>query len=355
MYRSLFKSPNPGALKNEHCNRKTPAKKPQKLLGTLRDSDAEECYIKYTMTKKKGLHPRNLHRHNYPLEELQKLQPALKPHMRRNPKGEWTLDFGNEQAVRALNESLLKKYYGVKRWSLPEDALCPPVPGRADYLHYLADLLAEGGPLLTGQRVRVLDIGAGSNCIYPLIGRQAYDWHFVAVDSAQSALRHMQRLLKQNPHLQGIEIRQQKRQDQIFKGVIHSSEKFALSMCNPPFYRSAQEARAANRRKNRNLKSSHTRNFGGQVHELITPGGEAGFIRQMIQESRDYAQQLLWFSSLVSNHKNLKRLMQAAQHAGAQEIREIQMTQGQKVSRILAWSFFNKTERKSACKALMQN
>jgi 23S rRNA (adenine1618-N6)-methyltransferase len=56
----------------------------------------------------------------------------------------------------------------------PANYLCPPIPAVADYLHYLADLLADGsGGVPRGIKVRALDVGVGANCIYPLLGHAA--------------------------------------------------------------------------------------------------------------------------------------------------------------------------------------
>ena len=41
-----------------------------------------------------------------------------------------------------LNRAILMHHYGVKSWDIPAGYLCPPIPGRADYIHSVADLLA---------------------------------------------------------------------------------------------------------------------------------------------------------------------------------------------------------------------
>jgi 23S rRNA (adenine1618-N6)-methyltransferase len=89
-----------------------------------------------------------------------------------NPYGKESIDFANPDAVRVFNRALLKAFYGIAHWDIPADYLCPPVPGRADYVHFLADLLASvnDGKIPRGSIVRVLDIGMGANCVYPLIG-----------------------------------------------------------------------------------------------------------------------------------------------------------------------------------------
>jgi 23S rRNA (adenine1618-N6)-methyltransferase len=40
--------------------------------------------------------------------------------------------------------------------------------------------------------VRVLDIGVGANCVYPLIGHAEYGWRFLGVDIDEAALANAQ-------------------------------------------------------------------------------------------------------------------------------------------------------------------
>lgn len=59
----------------------------------------------------------------------------------------------------------------------------------------------------------------------------------------------------------------------------------------------------------------------------------------MINESLQFKQQVGWFSSLVSQQKHLTPLQALLKNVGVAQHRIIAMRQGQKVSRILAWSF----------------
>jgi len=43
--------------------------------------------------------------------------------------------------VKVLNTALLFKYYNIQSWNFPDDNLCPPISGKVDYIHHLADLL----------------------------------------------------------------------------------------------------------------------------------------------------------------------------------------------------------------------
>ena len=130
------------------------------------------------------LHPRNRHQGRYDFAALIAVEPRLKAFMIINPYGKPSIDFANPEAVRVFNAALLKQLYGIKDWQIPEGYLCPPVPGRADYIHGLADLLAidAKGEIPRGTGFTVLDVGTGANCIYPLLGQHDYGWRFIACD-----------------------------------------------------------------------------------------------------------------------------------------------------------------------------
>lgn len=299
------------------------------------------------------LHPRNRHQGRYDFPALLQAHPALARFVIRNPYGKPSIDFADPAAVRTFNRALLAQLYGLHHWDIPEGYLCPPVPGRADYLHGLADVLAtsNAGIIPRGEQVRVLDIGTGANCIYPLLGHIDYGWQFVGSDIAPQALAAAQRNLVANGLDQAIELRLQSQRSQIFRGLLRADERFHLTLCNPPFHASASEAHSGSRRKWRNLgKLDPSRqlpalNFGGQHNELWCPGGELAFIQQMIEESREHAAQVLWFSCLVSKAGNLPLLHARLRQVGARQIRQVDMAQGQKQSRFLAWSFLDNDQQ----------
>lgn len=302
---------------------------------------------------KSELHPRNRHRARYDFDQLVQVSPSLAPYVKLNQYGDASIDFSNAQAVKALNQALLKQFYAVSVWDIPKHYLCPPIPGRADYLHYLADLLSEAnaGVIPRGQSVRVLDIGVGANMIYPLIGTHEYGWQFVGADIDAKALNNAQQIIDANALSNWIELRLQLSPASIFKGVISQGENFALTMCNPPFHGSLQEAQTGTQRKWRGLgknlakrasnNKSAVLNFGGQNAELYCEGGEEAFVAAMIKESRHYATQCIWFTTLISKAANLPSVYRALKKVNALEVKTIEMSQGQKKSRIVAWTFLN--------------
>lgn len=302
--------------------------------------------VKKIFSEKTGLHPRNKHRFRYDFRKLVQCCSELEAFVFVNVYNDETIDFANPEAVKLLNRALLKHFYGIANWDIPQGYLCPPIPGRADYIHYMADLLAasHNGMIPKGNTIKVLDIGTGANCVYPLIGQSEYGWHFVGSDIDPIALGSAQKIIDANPQLQGnIELRLQKVSAHIFKGIIQENEFFDLSICNPPFHASRAEALAGTHRKMKNLgyqKTTKTiRNFGGKNNELWCAGGEESFVRHLIRESAQFPLSCSWYSTLVSKKENLPGIYQQLQLLKATAIKTINMTQGQKSSRVVTWTF----------------
>lgn len=288
------------------------------------------------MKTKSGLHPNNIHRNGYDFDAMLKAYTPLKAFVSKNSYGNESIDFSDPKAVRALNAALLKTYYGIQDWVFPEENLCPPIPGRVDYIHHLNDLIKAEA---TGNEVTVLDIGTGATCIYPLLGAKVYDWNFVAVDIELDSLDYAQDIIDDNDLDDKITLRQQFDEQNILMDILEDEDMFTASMCNPPFYASAEEARGANRRKTRNLGTNAVRNFGGNNNELWYPGGEKAFLHNYLYQSSLHKKVCIWFTSLVSKKENVESLKKSAGKLGVSTFRIIPMQQGNKVTRIVTWSF----------------
>ncbi len=341
--------------------------------------------------KGKGLHQRNLHRDGYDFDKLVAASPVLNRFVRPNPYGNLSIDFADPLAVKALNFALLKSDYQIEFWDIPEGFLCPPIPGRVDYIHYIADLLRgelEGesladesgqnvhvnaksfkiskknvGPSTQRMKINALDIGTGANLIYPILASQAYGWRCVASDVDPISIENAAKIIENNGCLKGkIKTRLQADHQNVFSGIIAPDERFDVTLCNPPFHSSLAEASEGSQRKAQNLaanraarghqdsparskKSKSELNFGGQKAELWCDGGEKQFLLNMIRESADFKTQCLWFTSLVSKKENLKPSHAALEKAGAVTVKTIDMAQGNKLTRVLAWSFLTPAQR----------
>jgi 23S rRNA (adenine1618-N6)-methyltransferase len=306
--------------------------------------------------EKKGLHPRNKHRFGYDFRALITTTPELSGFIEKNKQGNDTIDFANPIAVKTLNKALLIHYYNINYWEIPQGYLCPPIPGRADYIHHIADLLSScnKGKIPVGKSIKGLDVGTGSNCIYPLIGNSEYGWSFLGSEIDPGATESAMKIIKENKLEEFIDIKIQKSSQDIFNELINSSDKFDFSLCNPPFHSSAIEAMEGTSRKWKNLgykeKKQQLLNFGGKSNELWVKGGEKAFVSNMIQQSALFKSQCFWFSSLISKESNLPKVYMELKKAGALEVKTINMAQGQKISRFVAWTFLSKKEQEDWAK-----
>jgi 23S rRNA (adenine1618-N6)-methyltransferase len=258
----------------------------------------------------------------------------------KNIYGDDSIEFANPKAVRALNTALMMHYYGIKSWDIPEGYLCPPIPGRADYIHHAADLLSQSnyGKIPKGEHITVLDTGVGASCVYPVIGVSEYGWSFIGSEIDTTAVTSAQAIIDQNPHMTGkVTLRFNPDAGDIFTRIIEPDECIDLTICNPPFHASATEAQSGTIRKLKNLNPSKSPapvlNFGGTPTELWCDGGEERFVKDMITQSKAYGDRVLWFTTLISRQSLVRRAQAALRDIGAKDIKIIPMGQGNKTSR----------------------
>jgi 23S rRNA (adenine1618-N6)-methyltransferase len=285
------------------------------------------------MKKSSNFHPNNIHKNGYDFKELLKVNSSLKDFVFENNYGNLTIDFSDPKAVKEINRSLLMAYYNIRLWEFPDSNLCPPIPGRVDYIHHLHDLIGDENT------VTVLDIGTGATCVYPLLGNAVYGWNFIGTDIELDSLDSAQDIIDDNDLDPQILLRQQFDEQNILTGIIEKEDSFTATMCNPPFYKSAEEARGANRRKTRNLGTNAVRNFAGNSNELWYVGGEKAFLHNYLYQSSLFKSQCKWFTSLVSKKENIESLEKSSKKLGVKEFRIIPMHQGNKVTRIVAWRY----------------
>jgi 23S rRNA (adenine1618-N6)-methyltransferase len=309
------------------------------------------------MTKNKNLktrlHPRNKNREQYDLTALTNAFPELKKYVKPNILGKDSIDFSNPKAVKLLNKALLYHYYGIKNWEFPDNNLCPAIPGRADYLHHIADLLASNNNnnIPKGNHVACFDIGVGASAIYPIIGITEYGWNFIASDIDLKSINAAKNIVNvNNPLHNKVSFRHQINPRKIFEGIIDLNEKIDVAICNPLFHTSVEEAIKGTKRKLTNLTGTTeinpTLNFAGITNELVCEGGEYAFITNMIYESKKISKHCFWFTTLVSKESNLKGIYKLLKKIETVQFKTISMGTSNKSTRIVAWTFLTEEEQK---------
>ncbi|CAN6277375.1 unnamed protein product [Urochloa humidicola] len=316
-----------------------------------------------------SIHPRNRYAAAAPdFAALAELYPSFRPFVSVSERGRASVDFTDFSATRELTRVLLLHDHGVNWW-IPDGQLCPTIPNRSNYIHWIEDLLSSNliPPIPSSSgRVRGFDIGTGVNCIYPLLGASLLGWSFVGSDVTDVALEWAKKNVESNPHLaELIEIRNANaasfiseseaivrdnilepeegramQKPPVLVGVVKESESFDFCMCNPPFFESIEEAGL-------NPKTA----CGGTAEEMVCDGGELAFVTHIIEDSVSVKNSFRWFTSMVGRKANLKLLMSKAREAGASVVKTTEFVQGQTARWGLAWSFIaprNKVVRSTA-------
>ncbi len=275
------------------------------------------------------MHPNNIFNSGYDFLALSEEYHELKPLLFKNEYDKWTIDFSIKKNARLFNEILMKKFVGIDYWKIPEANLSPTIPGRLDYLYHLKDLLGNGPK-------KIFDIGTGASMVYPLLGNKLFDWKFVGAEISTKSIDNAKEILEKNEIPESeIEIRQQKVKRKFFDKIVLPEEQFDASMCNPPFFESEEQAQSWNWKK---WKSDQAKSVG-TLSELVVKGGEKQFITNMIQESKEFKNQIKIFTSLVSKKSTEAFIEKECSNVEVKYLDFIAMKTGRKESRIAVWHF----------------
>ncbi|ORY85965.1 hypothetical protein BCR35DRAFT_277643 [Leucosporidium creatinivorum] len=263
-------------------------------------------------------------------DELAAAIPAFAPFLRTTSKGQPTIDFQNDKAVRALTSALLERDFQLAM-DLPEDRLCPMVPGRLEYMLWILQLsLRTLGPTPSPPPLAGLDIGTGSSCIYPLLGCRSYpSLQFVASDVDDHSLSYARRNVQNNRMEDRIDVRKVEA-----LGSMFPAGNFDFTMCNPPFYSTAEEIADSLAAKELEPYAVCT----GGANEMVTDGGEVAFVGRMVEESLTCGERIRWFSSLLGKYSSIAPLVAQLQSHSIENYTIKELTQGQTQRYVLAWS-----------------
>ena len=308
------------------------------------------------------MHPRNVFAASNPdFATLAATRPRLLPYLIETKDGRHTIDFSSWDAVFELNRALLDACYGVKHWEVPRGHLCPPAANRANYVHWIEDLLALSRPAsasasAAGPAVVGLDVGVGASCVYPLIGASLNGWRFVGIDVTDVAVAGARANAAGNPAIRHlVEIRDARtfhlartsptpenqtrtsdsRGGSLLLPAIDDHETFAFCMCNPPFFDSDIGAEEMRRRKNPGS------DFGGSDAETSCPGGERAFTARLFEDSLALRDRVHWFTTMCGKKETVKHLRRAlaSRDARVAAVRTTVFRQGKTARWGVAWSF----------------
>ncbi|KIW94772.1 uncharacterized protein Z519_04749 [Cladophialophora bantiana CBS 173.52] len=255
------------------------------------------------------------------------------------------LDFSDPESVRQLTKCLLHRDFDLSI-DLPEDRLCPPVPNRFNYILFIQSLLDSTSPSFhqgfdPERQVIGLDIGTGASAIYPLLAcRQRSQWRFLATEIDEKNREYAQRNILANKLQARIRLidTDDKGDRLIPTGQLQKFDRIDILLTNPPFYPSTQSLLDSAHQKSRPPNSSCT----GSAVEMITPGGEIGFVSKIIAESLLPANQrkIQWFSAMLGKLSSVGAVVERLRESGSGNYTVAEFIQGQRTRRwCVAWSW----------------
>ena len=254
---------------------------------------------------------------------------VMHPRNRYARRRERDVDWSDEEAKRVYTESVLRRDFGVT-CTLARDRLCPALPNRLNYIHWLEDILQASG---TRSHVAGLDIGTGHAAIFAvLLCAMHPDWHMTGTDTDASALVLAQAMLR-DPANQAWSRRMTLRhtpQDTLLPQDMDA----CFTICNPPFYASAEE-----RERLREAKASYQKPCTAHDAELYTPEGEVGFVRRLVHESTQHRERIAWYTTMLGRHASVGAIVTLLRQRGIENYALTELTQGRTRRWALAWSF----------------
>ncbi|KAJ3165698.1 hypothetical protein HDU88_003891 [Geranomyces variabilis] len=284
------------------------------------------------------MHERNPFNDRPNFAELARQYEHLAPYLRPNWQGAPSIDFKDAQALRELTYALLWTGFGL-RLEIPLDMLCPPVPNRLDYVLTIEDLLAESG-IKSDAPVHGIDIGAGASCIYPLLAcKRNEKWRMLGLDIEPRAIAYATANVAQNQLNSKITVCKNETDVILNKDLLDGFHKkrYDFTMCNPPFYESAEQIARSRAGKDAPPRAV----CSGTRAEMVTEGGELGFIRRILAESArpEMRRRVRWFTSLVGRKEDLASLEDALRAVGGARWEIKSLRQGATVRWVIAWTF----------------
>ena len=298
------------------------------------------------------------------LRDVQQIQ-----HNARGTKATFSSCVTQEFSV-ALTRGLLHMYLNVRLPQLPTHHLCPPVPNRLFYLHWIhTELLSQEQQVCRDDQQRQisrsngkvgLDLGVGASCIYPLLAARVFNDRMIGSDVNVEALQLAQANVDANQlqhqiHLLHVLPSHAQEPSTPLGGPLQRTldaiqtskqQAFSLSsgldfvMTNPPFYdpnsmeEDQETAQAPPRIGDGRARTNMT------MLEGSYPQGEVGFVVDVLVDSLRARTSSRWFSSMLGKKTSLIFVTKLLTHLlGPAHIQSTEYGPGQYTRWFVAWTF----------------
>lgn len=205
-------------------------------------------------------------------------------------------------------KAILKRDHDLKI-ELPDDRLTPFIPVRLNYVRWMQQLLDTTSSSYTDafDRDRVvdgLDIGTGATAIYALLAcRERPRWRMVGTDIDLTSLTSAARNIALNDLEDRIKLLESSADDPLIPLDRLGVRRLDFVMCNPPFYTSVKEMQDSLTGRGKSKPPSTI--CTGCETEMVTSGGDLGFVKRMIDESKDLGERVQWYSAMMGKLDSL--------------------------------------------------
>ncbi|KAG9288519.1 hypothetical protein G9A89_015725 [Geosiphon pyriformis] len=284
------------------------------------------------------MHPRNRYKNKPPdFSVLAYKYISFHPYVQYKKNGKAYIDFKNPKALRELTYCLLRDDFHLEL-DMPPDTLCPMIPNRLNYIHWIEDLLSCSDTRL--DEVYGIDIGTGASCIYPLLGCTLNkNWKFIATDINKRLVKYAEANIIRNDLRDRVTMVLKTKESKLLLDEqleqITSSKRFSFCMCNPPFYESQEQYEEALNSKEAEPSGILTATRG----EIITIGGELNFIKRILQESLILKDKIGWYTSMMGRKETVNLIVAELKKNKIDNFAVTEFSQGQTRRWGVGWSF----------------
>lgn len=293
------------------------------------------------MDLNKYMHPRNIYKNNSPdFKQLSESYEDFKPFVKTARNGKAFVDFRNPATVKTLSKCLLQKDFKLEV-NLPSDRLAPTIPLRMNYLLWVEDLFSAVRSQPTDEIQKIIDIGAGSSCVYAMMGcRMNSHWRFLATEIDGKNFANAKANVSQNCLTTSITvIKVESSERSLLKHLFRSDDstsgglrfQYGCCICNPPFFASTSE-------KDGKIGPIANSSCQGDDVETVTEGGDLAFGKKLLEESKELRDKLIWFTIMFGKKSSFAALKKQISQQDDLLFTSYDFCQGKTVRWGLAWT-----------------
>lgn len=252
------------------------------------------------------------------------------------------VDFQDPDTVRALSKAILKVDFGLEL-DVPDDRLCPPIPNRWNYVYWIQRLIDSTSPGYSNRydptrKVVGLDIGVGASAIYTMLCLQTRDsWTMCATDIDKKSFDYAVRNLTINNLVTRTKMLQTVNSNPLIPLQHLGVDKLDFTICNPPFFTDENEMRSSLKGEGKSWKPNAI--CTGAPVEMVYPGGDLGFVYNIVLESLKLRDKVTWYSSMLGKMSSTKEIIVLLKDHGITNWAVGSIEVGATKRWIVAWSF----------------